>query len=300
MTSPSGSSWPARAGSTGPGRSSSGGPRDCPIDSTLPTDDFLALTLDLWSIPAESARRVGHPAPFPVELPEQLIRLYTFADDLVLDPFMGSGSALVAAARLGRRYVGYDLDPAYVELARRRVAEVDELVADTPFAEDDGRAAVDLAEDALVAGGFTIRRRRARVPKAGLAVSFAATDAAGRDWLFDVGGAHTSHRGGLARTDAVWRALGRASAVRGRADPDVPFVLLTTELPDRRSDGDRALRAAGSGVVFDVIDVRSAEGRARLARYAWDGPSGGPQLGFWTAKDLGRGEEGRGSSGRRT
>ena len=69
----------------------------------------------MWSIPPESARRVGHPAPFPVELPEQLIRLYTFADDLVLDPFMGSGSALVAAARLGRRYVGYDLDPAYVE-----------------------------------------------------------------------------------------------------------------------------------------------------------------------------------------
>ena len=82
------------------------------------TDDFMALTLDVWSIPPESARRVGHPAPFPVELPEQLIRLYTFPDDLVLDPFMGSGSALVAAARLGRRYVGYDLDPAYVEIAR--------------------------------------------------------------------------------------------------------------------------------------------------------------------------------------
>ena len=82
----------------------------------------MALTLDLWSIPPESARRVGHPAPFPVELPEQLIRLYTFADDLVLDPFMGSGSTLVAAGRLGRRYVGYDLDPAYVEMARRRVA----------------------------------------------------------------------------------------------------------------------------------------------------------------------------------
>ena len=83
----------------------------------------MALTLDVWSIPPESARRVGHPAPFPVELPEQLIRLYTFADDLVLDPFMGSGSALVAAARLGRRYVGYDLDASYVEIARRRVAE---------------------------------------------------------------------------------------------------------------------------------------------------------------------------------
>ena len=81
------------------------------------TDDFLALTLDIWSIPPESARRVGHPAPFPVELPEQLIRLYTYKDDLVLDPFMGSGSALVAAAKLGRRYVG--LRPRR-ELRRRR------------------------------------------------------------------------------------------------------------------------------------------------------------------------------------
>ncbi len=96
-----------------------------PSESTITTDDFLALTLDVWSIPAESARRVGHPAPFPVELPERLIRLYTFAGDLVLDPFMGSGSTLVAAAQLGRRYVGYDLDPGYVELARHRVEEAE-------------------------------------------------------------------------------------------------------------------------------------------------------------------------------
>ena len=94
-----------------------------PYESTLMTEDFMALTLDIWSIPPESARRVGHPAPFPVELPEQLIRLYTFKDDLVLDPFMGSGSALVAAARLGRRYIGYDLDESYVDIARRRVEE---------------------------------------------------------------------------------------------------------------------------------------------------------------------------------
>src|SRR4051812_33340612 len=91
-----------------------------PHESTLATDDFLALTLDVWPIPSERAGRVGHPAPFPVELPEQLIRLYTFVGDLVLDPFMGSGSALVAAARLGRLYVGYDTDSAYVEIARRR------------------------------------------------------------------------------------------------------------------------------------------------------------------------------------
>ena len=74
----------------------------------------MAATLDVWDIPPESAKRVGHPAPFPTELPERLIHLYTYENDLVLDPFMGSGTSLLAAAKLGRRYVGYDLDPAYV------------------------------------------------------------------------------------------------------------------------------------------------------------------------------------------
>src|SRR6476619_1410788 len=121
-----------------------------PHESTLMTEDFMALTLDIWPIPPESARRVGHPAPFPVELPAQLIRLYTYVDDLVLDPFMGSGSALVAAAKLGRRYVGYDLDPAYVDLARQRVAS-----EGAGQVAGDGRAAPRLAEQALIDAGFT-------------------------------------------------------------------------------------------------------------------------------------------------
>ena len=65
---------------------------------------------------------MGHPAPFPVELPQRLIELYTYRDDLVLDPFLGSGSTAVAAARTGRRWAGYDTDPTYVDQARRRVA----------------------------------------------------------------------------------------------------------------------------------------------------------------------------------
>ena len=65
-----------------------------------------------------SARRVGHPAPFPVELPERLIELYTYRDDVVLDPFLGSGSTAVAAVRTDRRYVGYDTDPGYVRPRR--------------------------------------------------------------------------------------------------------------------------------------------------------------------------------------
>src|SRR6185369_6823927 len=94
-----------------------------PSESTIDADEFMAATLDVWDIPPESARRVSHPAPFPVELPERLIRLYTYKNDLVLDPFMGSGSTLVAAARLDRRFVGYDLDPTYVDIARLRVRD---------------------------------------------------------------------------------------------------------------------------------------------------------------------------------
>ena len=266
-----------------------------PSESTLMAEDFMALTLDLWSMPPESARRVGHPAPFPVELPEQLIRLYTFTDDLVLDPFMGSGSALVAAARLGRRYVGYDLDQEYVEIAERRVAEVlaggdhASAPADVGFASraaQEGKAAQKLAEDVLIDAGFTITKRRHRVPKTGVTVSFVATDTRGDTWLFDVPGAFTSHRGGLLRTDVVWKTLGRANAVRGRVD--LPLVVLTTDLPRRPSEGDTALRAAGPAAFFDAIDILSDAGRGRLERYARGNQTRSPLPGFWTAADLGR------------
>jgi modification methylase len=96
--------------------------RGLPWESTIGRDDFMAWTLDTWRFAPESARRVGHPAPFPVELPRRCIELYTFAGDVVLDPFMGAGATAVAAVRAGRRYVGYDTDPDYVALARTRVS----------------------------------------------------------------------------------------------------------------------------------------------------------------------------------
>lgn len=94
-----------------------------PYESTITKEEFLASTLDVWEIRPERARRVHHPAPFPVELPERFIRLYTYAGDVVLDPFLGSGSTAVAAVQNGRHYVGYDTDPEYVALAEARVAE---------------------------------------------------------------------------------------------------------------------------------------------------------------------------------
>ena len=93
-------------------------------EDSISKEDFLDATVSIWNIPSESARRVGHPAPFPVDLPRRLIELYTFTGDLVLDPFMGSGSTAVAAVQTGRHYVGYEIDPAYIELAEHRVSEV--------------------------------------------------------------------------------------------------------------------------------------------------------------------------------
>ena len=95
--------------------------RGLPAEASISRDEFLEATTDVWEIPAESATRVGHPAPFPVELPLRLIELFTYRGDVVLDPFCGSGSTAVAAVRTGRRYVGYDTVPEYIELARRRV-----------------------------------------------------------------------------------------------------------------------------------------------------------------------------------
>ncbi len=89
-----------------------------PAEATQGTDEFMDATLDVWDLPAEQACRVGHPAPFPVELPQRLIELYTFAGDVVLDPYIGSGTTAVAAVRTGRRYLGYDTDPVYIATAQ--------------------------------------------------------------------------------------------------------------------------------------------------------------------------------------
>jgi len=91
--------------------------------STITKDNFLEWTKSVWTFPAESARKVGHPAPFPVELPYRLIQLYTFKEEVVLDPFIGSGQAAIAAIKANRHYVGYDISEEYVKLSERRIQE---------------------------------------------------------------------------------------------------------------------------------------------------------------------------------
>jgi len=89
--------------------------------SDISRDEFVEWTNGLWTFPGESRRRVGHPAPFPVELPRRCIKLFSFVGDTVLDPFLGSGTTLVACARLGRRGIGVEIDREYCELAKSRL-----------------------------------------------------------------------------------------------------------------------------------------------------------------------------------
>jgi len=262
--------------------------RDLPSTATISRDEFLEATTDLWEIPTERATRVGHPAPFPVELPKRLIELYTYEGDVVLDPFMGSGSAAVAAVQTGRHFIGFDTDKAYVERARARVAATQrdhrrvELpatkaagAADTDpvsAAVTQGRQAREVAGILLAASGFTDIRSDVKPGALGIEVSFVATDASGRDWAFDVSGAFTSTRTGLRRADTLWKALGKA-AVLHEAGVDLPVVLLTTDLPAKGSAGHAALKVVrGPGrPVFDVVQLLSAADQDRLRGYALRG-----------------------------
>ncbi len=90
-------------------------------EDTIERESFLEWTKSIWTFPAVSAKRIGHPAPFPEELPRRLIDLYTFKNDVVLDPFCGSGTTCLAAFRLGRQYIGYEINPQYKQLAEERL-----------------------------------------------------------------------------------------------------------------------------------------------------------------------------------
>lgn len=279
-----------------------------PHRSSLSTDEFMEATLDVWDMGPESAQRVRHPAPFPLELPRRLIDLYTYEDDLVLDPFMGSGTTLVASVLCGRRPVGYDLNPDYVDLARARVAAADsappegprptaqpplfelstaapKAIADAMTADafvgqavEAGRKSHDIASELLERSGFEIVRSPATVRGSGVKFSFLVADRTSREWWIDVAGAFTTVRPGLLRAETLWKALGRAS-VLASAQPGARVLLLTPHLPRVGAEGDRALRTLGPTAVFDVIELFDRAAIDRLASYA-DGAAA-PRAGFW-------------------
>ena len=92
--------------------------------NTITKEQFMEWTKSIWTMNAESARRIGHPAPFPIELPFRLIQLYSFETDIILDPFMGSGTTAIAAVKSNRNYIGYDNEQEYILLAEKRIMSV--------------------------------------------------------------------------------------------------------------------------------------------------------------------------------
>jgi DNA modification methylase len=273
--------------------------RGLPSTATISRDEFIEATTDLWELAPESATKVGHPAPFPVELPQRLIELYTYEDDVVLDPFMGSGSSAVAALRTRRRFIGFDTDEGYVRTAEARIAEerdrIDaqsstpeigfrvELPAVKPAADDEdfqaravreGRQAKEIARLLLEACGFVDIREDVKPRGLGIVLNFVAKDRLGDDWAFDVSGAFTSSRAGLRRTDTLWKSLGKAGVLH-QSELRIPLVLLTSDAPPKGSAGYKALETmrGPSRPVTDVIVLRDADDQARLHWHASNGRS---------------------------
>lgn len=271
--------------------------RDLPSTATISRDEFMEATTDLWEISPESATKVGHPAPFPVELPKRLIELYTYQNDVVLDPFVGSGSAAIAALRTRRHYIGFDTDAGYVETAERRITEAAKQMefrddsSSVPFrvelpavasaneSEDfqaravrEGRQARELASLLISSCGFTNIRPEVKQKGLGIVVNFVATDQTGEDWAFDVSGAFTSNRAGLRRTDTLWKSLGKA-AVLHQGGAGLPLVLLTTDAPTKGTAGHQALAVMRGPTrpVYDLIELLNTDDQARLNRYAIHG-----------------------------
>ncbi len=221
--------------------------------ATIPGDEFMEATLDVWEIPAESATRVGHPAPFPVALVERCIQLFTYDGDVVLDPFMGSGTTAVAAVNTGRRYIGYDTDAGYVTQARERV---DSMV---PAPPRDQRTLKEIARTLLDDAGCTDVFENVRIAP-GVTVAFRATTPDGIERLFELAGVNTPARPGLARIDAVWRTIAKA-AIAHEVDPSTPFVVLT---PGAVRGGPMAAVVGEGRPVARVVDVTGDDVIERL------------------------------------
>jgi site-specific DNA-methyltransferase (adenine-specific) len=248
--------------------------------------------------------------------------LYTYKDDIVLDPFVGSGTTVVAAARTGRIGVGYDTDPEYIDLSQRRfdaelsrrdqLDEATRQMEQAPFelqqevfsqlshedrqehfqarAVREGKKARDIARRQLEDAGFDAINEKAKHPSGILEFNFHLTSPSGsREWWVDVSGAFTTSRPGLQRTDTIWKMLGRLHVLQAMHDgqnrKDSSALVLTSNLPKLGSPGDRALRSVGPRVIFDVIELYDPAGLERLRAYA-SAADPEPLPGFWTEQEL--------------
>lgn len=263
-----------------------------PSTATISRDEFMEATTDLWEIAPESATRVGHPAPFPVELPKRFIELFTYEDDVIVDPFMGSGSTAIAAVQTNRRYIGFDTDAGYIKAAKKRIAterlrlknnaepagafKVELPATERLDAEESPRAAAirqgrqarDVAQLLLEDSGFRNIREAVKPRGTGVEIDFVAEDRTGNEWAFDVSGAFTTSRSGLRRSDVLWKSLGLAGVLHSSGAPRL--VLLTTDAPAKGSPGFKAMSAmrGPDRAIFDVIELLSETDQDRLRRIA--------------------------------
>ena len=261
-----------------------------PAVGSATADEFMEATTDVWEIRPASATSVGHPAPFPVELPQRLIDLYTYRGDLILDPFMGAGTTAVAAVRTGRHYVGFDTDTGYVTIANDRIAaerasrgrhngfrrwEVSVPARSNGMhpgngdpqirALNEGRSATQMARLLIREAGFRQIRKGVNCCN-NVKVTFAARDLRGDLWRFDVFGGFTQvSEPGLGPNESLWKAIGKATVLH-LVDP-APLVVLTTGRPPPGSSGHEAL-ASVTGPrrpIREVIDLSKPGGIPRLA-----------------------------------
>ncbi|MYJ15448.1 MAG: site-specific DNA-methyltransferase [Acidimicrobiia bacterium] len=257
-----------------------------PHVATTNSDEFMEATLDVWTIPAENARRVGHPAPFPVELPLRLIHLYTYENDLVLDPFLGSGTTLVAARHASRRGVGYDIDPEYVQIAEDRLREAMADTTDPRRVSVSVKGARALAQQTLEESGFTITKTAPKLGRTGVSYDFLVENRHHQRWYVDVAGGFTTVQPGLQRGAAVWETLGKAHVLHGTKTADEPRVLvITPKLPKPASLGRKAIKAVGPRCLFDLIDLSNASDLLRLQCYGTE-QTDRPSQGFWTTEQI--------------
>lgn len=90
-------------------------------ESALQKEQFTEWTKSVWNMKTESAKKIGHPAPFPEELPYRLIQLYSFKNDVILDPFMGSGTTAIVSLKNNRNFIGYEVNKDYIQLSKERI-----------------------------------------------------------------------------------------------------------------------------------------------------------------------------------
>lgn len=222
--------------------------------ATIPGDEFMEATLDVWEIPAESATRVGHPAPFPVALVERCLHLFTYDGDVVLDPFMGSGTTAVAAKRTGRHYVGYDTERAYVSQAEERVASL------APGDPADPRTLKEIARTFLADAGFEALDDNVRIAP-GVTVSVRGTRSDGATRNFEFGGVNTPSRPGMSRIESVWKTIAKASILNEAGDGDGLIVLTTGTV----RGGPLAAVTGSNKPIAAVIDMTLPDALERLA-----------------------------------